>query len=62
MTVYSQRTKEHVVGTIRPINILELTTLGRNSFWHRTIPVWNSFPAAAIESKTVASFKSQLVD
>ena len=38
------------------------TTLGQNSFWHRTIPDWNSLPAAAIESKTVAAFKSQLVD
>ena len=38
------------------------TTLGQNSFWHRTIPDCNSFPAAAIESKTVAAFKSQLVD
>ena len=27
-----------------------------------TIPDWNSLPAAAIESKTVAAFKSQLVD
>ena len=38
------------------------TTLGQSSFWHRTIPDWNSFPAAAIEFKTVAAFKSQLVD
>ena len=38
------------------------TTLGQNSFWHRTIPDWNSLPAGAIESKTVAAFKSQLVD
>ena len=38
------------------------TTLGQNSFWHRTIPDWNSLPAAATESKTVAAFKSQLVD
>ena len=38
------------------------TTLGQNSFWHRTIPDWNSLPAAAIESKTVAAFNSQLVD
>ena len=37
------------------------TTLGQNSFWHRTIPDWNSLPAAAIKSKTVAAFKSQLV-
>ena len=58
-----QRTEEHVVGTIRPINILRAnTTLGQNSFWHRTIPDWNSLPAAAIESKTMAAFKSQLVD
>ena len=33
------------------------TTLGQ-----RTIPDWNSLPAAATESKTVAAFKSQLVD
>ena len=33
------------------------TTLGQNSFWHQTIPDWNSLPAAAIESKTVAAFK-----
>ena len=38
------------------------TTLGQNSFWHRTIPDWNYLSAAAIESKTVAAFKSQLVD
>ena len=38
------------------------TTLGQNSFWHRTISDWNSLPAAATESKTVAAFKSQLVD
>ena len=35
------------------------TTLEQNSFWHRPIP---DLPAAAIESKTVAAFKSQLVD
>ena len=38
------------------------TTLGQNSFWHQTIPDLNSLPAAAIESKTMAAFKSQLVD
>ena len=38
------------------------TTLGQNSFWHWTIPDWNYLPAAAIQSKTVAAFKSQLVD
>ena len=39
------------------------TTLGQNSFSHRTIPDWNSLPAAVIELKTsVAAFKSQLVD
>ena len=37
------------------------TTLRQNSFWHRTIPDWNFLPAAAMESKTVAAFKSQLV-
>ena len=29
------------------------TTLGQISFWHRTIPDWNSLPAAAIQAKTV---------
>ena len=38
------------------------TTLGQNSFWHRTIPDWNSLPAPAIQSKTAAAFKNQLVD
>ena len=38
------------------------TTLGQHSFWHRTIRDWNSLPAAAIESKTAAAFKSQLFD
>ena len=38
------------------------TTLGQNSFWHQTILDWNSLPAAAIESKTVAASRSQLVD
>ena len=33
-----------------------------NKKWHRGIPDWNSLSAAAIESKTVAAFKSQLVD
>ena len=50
MTVLSQRTEEHVVGTIRPIKILELTPhWDKLLFWHRTIPDWNSLPAAAIE-------------
>ena len=43
-------------------HIRATTTLGQNYFWHRTIPAWNSLLAAAIESKTVAAFKSQLVD
>ena len=38
------------------------TTLGKIIFWHRTIPDWNYLLAAGIESKTVAAFKSQLVD
>ena len=38
------------------------TTLGQNYFWHQTIPNWNSLLTAAIESKTVLAFKSQLVD
>ena len=29
------------------------TTLGQISFWHRTIPDWNSPPAASIQAKTV---------
>ena len=38
------------------------TILGQNSFWHQTnIPDWYSLPAAAIESKIAAAFKSQLV-
>ena len=49
-------------GISRYYNISANTTLGQNSFWHQTIPDWNSLPAAAIESKTVAAFKSQLVD
>ena len=35
------------------------TRLGQNSFWHQTIPDWNYLPAAAIESKTVAAFKTK---
>ena len=31
------------------------TTLGQKNCWCRTIPDWNSLPAAAIESKTVAA-------
>ena len=38
------------------------TTLGQNSFWHRTIPDLNYFQATAIELKTVPAFKSQLGD
>ena len=38
------------------------TAQGQNSFWHRTIPDWNSLPAATIELKTVPAYKSQLVD
>ena len=41
---------------------LDIDPPTQNSFWHQTIPDWNSLPAAAIESKTVAAFKSQLVD
>ena len=33
------------------------TTLGQNSFWHRTIPDWNSLPAAAIELKNCGSIQ-----
>ena len=49
-----------MVGTIRPINkhLRANTTLGQNSFWHQTIPDWNSLPAAAIESKTVVALVS----
>ena len=51
-----------MVGIITPINTLDAlnTTLGQKNFWHRTFPDWNSFPAAAIYSKTVAAFKGQL--
>ena len=40
------------------------TTLGQRYFGIGldSIPDWNSLPVAAIESKTVAAFKSQLVD
>ena len=43
-------------------HIRDNTTLRQKKIWHRTIPDWNSLPAAAIESKTVAAFKRQLVD
>ena len=36
------------------------TTLEQNSFWHQTIPDWNSFPAAAIESKTLLWQRSRI--
>ena len=50
-------------GHNQAYNILELTPQwDKILFWHRTVPDWNSLPAAAIESKTVAAFKSQLVD
>ena len=35
------------------------TTLRHNSFWHRTIPDWNSLPAAAIGSNTVAAWSTR---
>jgi len=38
------------------------TTLGQNSFLYRTIPDWNHLPPAAIESESLAAFKSQLSD
>ena len=46
----------------RAVTIRANTTLGRNLFWNQTIPDWNLLPTVAIESKTVAQFKSQLVD
>ena len=38
------------------------TTLGQNSFLYKTIPDWNHLPPAAIESRSIAAFKSQLSD
>ena len=38
------------------------TTLGQNSFLYKTIPDWNHLPLAAIESRSIAAFKSQLND
>ena len=40
------------------------TTLGQNSFLYKTIPDWNHLPVppAAIESRSIAAFKSQLSD
>ena len=37
-------------------------TLGQNSFLYKTIPDWNHLPPAAIESRLIAAFKSQLSD
>ena len=36
------------------------TMLGQNSFLYKTIPDWNHLPPAAIESRSIAAFKSQL--
>ena len=36
------------------------TTLEQNSFLYKTIPDWNHLPPAAIESRSIAAFKSQL--
>ena len=38
------------------------TTLGQNSFLYKTIPDWNHLPPAAIDSRSIAAFKSQLSD
>ena len=38
------------------------TTLGQNSFWHRTIPDWNSLSSATIDAQTMAAFKGRLAD
>ena len=38
------------------------TTLGQNSFLYKTTPDWNHLPPAAIESRSIAAFKSQLSD
>ena len=38
------------------------TTLGQNYFLYKTIPDWNHLPPAAIESRSIAAFKSQLSD
>ena len=34
----------------------------QNSFLYKTIPAWNHLPPAAIESRSIAAFKSQLSD
>ena len=38
------------------------TTLGQNSFFYKTRPDRNHLPPAAIESRSIAAFKSQLSD
>ena len=38
------------------------TTLGRNSFWAKTVPDWNQIYTAAVQATTVADFKSRLSD
>ena len=38
------------------------TTLGQNSFLYKNMPDWNHLPPAAIESRSIAAFKSQLSD
>ena len=47
-------------GHNQAYNTLELTPHLENSFRHITITDWNSPPEVAIESKTVAAFKSQV--
>ena len=38
------------------------TTLGQNFFLYKTITDWNHLPPAAIESRSIVAFKSQLSD
>ena len=56
--------KRTLVGTIRPLNTSELTPHWDKILFGIKLSLidWNFLPAAAIESKTVAAFKSQLVD
>ena len=32
----------------------------KNSFFPRTIPVWNSLPSSVVSSKTIEEFKAQI--
>ena len=49
-----------VYDKCRNVIIRANTTLGQNSFLYKTIPDWNHLPSAAIESRSIAAFESQL--